>query len=361
MGKPPKQRCKLPSGNVRIQIYDYTDLNGKKHYKSFTAPTRREAKQKAEQWRLTKDEERKDLEDITVNEMVNRYIKIKEPVLSPSTVNGYLSLEKNYFRIGLGEKRRSELDQESIQLWISNLTNQGLSSKTINNAKGLLDPALEMFAPSFHYKATLPAKVKANLYCPNDENISRLIEYCKNKKELKIAVLLGAFGPLRRSEICALTDKDIHGNTITVNKALVRSKDGGWVIKMSPKSEGGYREITMPDFVINQIRGIQGRIVKATPDQISNRFKRAIKYSGLPHFRLHDLRHYSASIMHAIGVPDQYILERGGWSSDQVMKTVYRNTIDTVRATQTNIINAHFGKVSHEVSHEAQKARIYNK
>ena len=46
--------------------------------------------------------------------------------------------------------------------------------------------------------------------------------------------------------------------------------------------------------------------------------------------------------MHAIGVPDQYILQRGGWSGDNVMKTVYRNAIDIETAKQNKKINEHF-------------------
>jgi len=86
------------------------------------------------------------------------------------------------------------------------------------------------------------------------------------------------------------------------------------------------------------MNGIQGRIIKATPAQITNRFGRAITFAKLPHFRFHDLRHYSASIMHAIGVPDQYILQRGGWASDYVMKSVYRNVIDMETAKQNKKI-----------------------
>lgn len=33
----------LPSGNWRVQVYDYTDSIGKRHYKSFTAETKKEA------------------------------------------------------------------------------------------------------------------------------------------------------------------------------------------------------------------------------------------------------------------------------------------------------------------------------
>lgn len=47
-----------------------------------------------------------------------------------------------------------------------------------------------------------------------------------------------------------------------------------------------------------------------------------MKKLDIPHFRFHDLRYYSASIMHAIGVPDVYIMERGGWSSDKTLKKI---------------------------------------
>ena len=49
--------------------------------------------------------------------------------------------------------------------------------------------------------------------------------------------------------------------------------------------------------------------------------------------------------MHAIGVPDQYILQRGGWATDNVMKTVYRNVIDLEAVKQNKKINKHFDQL----------------
>ncbi len=48
-----KAKNKLPSGSYRIQIFDYKDVDGKKHYKSFTAPTKAEAQFLAAQWKTT--------------------------------------------------------------------------------------------------------------------------------------------------------------------------------------------------------------------------------------------------------------------------------------------------------------------
>ncbi len=40
---------KLPSGKYRCLIYDYTDQSGKRHYKSFTAKTKKDAELAAAQ------------------------------------------------------------------------------------------------------------------------------------------------------------------------------------------------------------------------------------------------------------------------------------------------------------------------
>lgn len=62
-----------------------------------------------------------------------------------------------------------------------------------------------------------------------------------------------------------------------------------------------------------------------------NLFKKALDRSGLPHFRFHDLRHYQASILHAMGVPDKYIMERGGWKTDSTLKNIYQHTMSDKR------------------------------
>ena len=69
------------------------------------------------------------------------------------------------------------------------------------------------------------------------------------------------------------------------------------------------------------------------------------------YFRFHDLRHYSTSIMHAIGVPDVYIMQRGGWSSDMTLKSIYRGAMDDFSRKFTDITNEHFSNMQHEMQH----------
>ncbi len=146
-----------------------------------------------------------------------------------------------------------------------------------------------MFAPDLRVKVTLPAKKKAELYCPSDDDVRKLLNHIKGT-ELEIAVLLAAFGPLRRGEICALTDNDVHGNTIDVSRSMVKGADHEWYVKQ-PKTYGSYRSVEFPDFVIDKIKNIKGPLVKSNPDYITHRFGRVLKTIDIPHFRFHDLRH----------------------------------------------------------------------
>jgi integrase len=290
----------------------------------------------AAEWKMGK--EKGPAEDITLYDAVSRYIDAKRGALSPSTIRGYEGMQRNYFA-DIGKVKLKKLDNTTLQIWISDLSGK-ISPKTVRNVHGLLASTLDMFLPDFNLNTTLPAKKRPTLYTPSDDDIKHLLEHIAGK-ELEIAVLLAAFGPMRRGEICALTSDDIHGNIVDVNKDMVIGPDGMWYTK-HPKTYSSYRQIKYPDFVIDKIKNIDGRIIKATPNQITVRFQRAIISSKLPHFRFHDLRHYSASIMHAIGVPDLYIMQRGGWASDHVMKNIYRNEINAEKEKQNKAILNHF-------------------
>lgn len=45
---------------------------------------------------------------------------------------------------------------------------------------------------------------------------------------MELPVLLAAFGPMRRGEICAFESSDISGNVVHVNKNMVKEEGGGW-------------------------------------------------------------------------------------------------------------------------------------
>lgn len=328
--------------------YNYYDETGKRRCKTFTAPTRAQARRLSIEW------EEEHLEDgqpvILLSDALQGYIDAKRGVLSPSTLRSYEGMQKKHFD-SLGKISIRKLKSQDVQAWVSQLAFSGLSPKTVKNCFGLLTAAVNMYDESVHFKVQLPQQQRYDNYCPSDGDIATLIEAIRQAgdSELLRAVLLAAFGPCRRSEICALTDQDIKGNTITINKALVKDDTGAWVLKL-PKTRDSTRKIVYPDFVIEQCKGIKGRLIYHTPDYIGDKFRKLLKQTELPEFRFHDLRHYGASIMMYMGISQKTIEVRGGWSTNSpVLKRIYQNKIESEMRKETEKVIAHFSQFESKI------------
>lgn len=312
--------------------------DGKYHYKRFTGRSNTseqkaldDAKRQAERWKALHAEDDTPVA-MTLKQACEAYIESKDAVLSPATIRGYQIIVKNRLT-GLMNCRIADLTQAQIQREI-NAEAKKYSPKTVHNDHGFLAAVLAMHRPSFTLHTRLPEKQQKAPHVPSNGEIEKLLRQIEhNDFELYKALLLAAFGSLRRSEICALLPEDITGNIIRVCKAVVLNDKNQYVVKDTTKSEAGTRLVTMPEEVIAKLVPAEGasRIVDYFPRSITKRFSTAVRQAGLVHFRFHDLRHYQASILHAMGVPDQYIMARGGWKTDATLKNVYRHQMDDKR------------------------------
>jgi integrase len=278
------------------------------------------------------------LESQTLLECYEQFIQAKANVLSPSTLIGYNNLKNNSLQ-DIMHLKINQLNNFKIQQAI-NLYASNHSPKSVRNCYGLLTAVLKFFKIDLHLEITLPQKLKTELYIPNDEEVKKLIEVSKNTK-CYIPILLSAFGGMRLGEICALTYDDIKGNYITVNKSMVYTQKNTWAIK-TPKTYSSNREIEIPQFVIDELKGESGNIVKSHPNSITTCFIKLLQRKGLPRFRFHDLRHYYVSSLHAINIPDKYIQAQGGWSTTHTLNNVYKHTIENRKSEFSNKVTSHF-------------------
>lgn len=53
----------------------------------------------------------------------------------------------------------------------------------------------------------------------------------------------------------------------------------------------------------------------------------------------------NASIMLMLGVPDKYAMERGGWSTDCILKSVYQQTFSSERKKIDKMIDGYFNGI----------------
>lgn len=334
-----RKKQKKPRFRYSYRAYIGTS-EGKKHYKRFTGISdisedfaKVDAIKKAKAY-LAKAETYGTTGDITLGQAFAEYIAVKENILSPPTIRAYSQIAKNAFP-ALQKMKVSNITQIAVQSAVNQLAAHS-SPKSIRNAHGFLSAVLKMYRPDFILRTTLPRKQSNKPFIPENDEIHRLLTYLRIRDtEMYKAVLLASFGSLRRSEISALTEDDIDGDVVSVTKAVVEDKNGEYVVKNTTKSEAGTRDVTMPHDVIVQLvphpDSENGRIVDLLPGIITHRFTRALEKSGIKHFRFHDLRHYQASILHAMGVPDKYIMERCGWKTESTMRNIYQHTMSKKR------------------------------
>lgn len=67
--------------------------------------------------------------------------------------------------------------------------------------------------------------------------------------------------------------------------------------------------------------------------------------------RFHDLRHYYASLMLSLGVPDKYAMARMGHATPNMLKNVYQHIMDDKDKEVSLAINQYFESLQHGMQH----------
>lgn len=166
-------------------------------------------------------------------------------------------------------------------------------------------------------------KAKNEPYIPSDEDVRRVLE-CARGTEYEIPLVLACYG-MRRSEICALEVDDIKDDVVTINKAVVLGENKQWVVKTT-KTTSSTRKVVIPSWLADKIRE-KGYVYKGHPNRITTFLYNTEKKLGIEKFSMHKLRHYFASRMSAMHIPDEDIMRMGGWQTDGVMKSVYSHAM----------------------------------
>lgn len=326
----------LPSGSYTVQV----QVNGRR--KSITAKSKDEVERRAMEYALT----RSDAPSAPLGVLMDKYITSKENVLSPSTIRGYKQIRKAYLSY-LMDMPADSITSDVLQAAVNRLALDH-SPKTVRNVYGLIVSTLKVFVPRLDLTVTLPKKRRLTYAIPTTSEVFALINAAD--EPLKTAILLAAFCGLRRSEIVALEASDLNGRTLHVHSAAVYDSAGETIIKQ-PKTYNSDRYVTVPDVVCAHIADKSGLLCPMALSTITRRFVALRESLGLS-CRFHDLRHYYASFQHALGVPDAYIMESGGWQSDSILKSVYRNTLGDERSRNDEKINAFLRQSANEMQTE---------
>lgn len=308
---------KLPSGSYRIRQME----NGK--YYSVTVKSEKKPTEKEAILFLADVIKRPPSKyNMTFDDACEAFIDAKSNVLSPSTKREYIA-NRHKVTKDFSSKRVKEITSLDVQKQVNNWS-ATLAPKTVKNYAVFVVSVLKSVDVDIKLPK-LPQKKKTEIYVPSVEDIKAVQAQLKDTI-YEIPFFLCCLG-LRRSELCALTVDDLDGNRLTINKAMVLDENKQWVIKAT-KTTDSVRTLIIPQDIADRIRE-QGFIYKGHPANLYDNLRSAQDKAGVPHFKLHALRHFFCSYMHDLGYSDKQIQEMGGWAdASQVMRNIYKHAMN---------------------------------
>lgn len=337
---------KLPSGQWRALVYSHTetaDGKQKRIYESFTAPTKKEAEYLAAEFLMTK--KRLKIENITFAEASKAYISDKENILSPSTIRGYENMCNNCFS-EINNLPIKKINESAIQRLV-NKNALHYSAKSLSNQIGFISAVLKKNKIHIDFdEISRKPKIKREIIIPSENDVLLLLEKAKGT-DLEAPIILAALCGLRQSEIAACSWDKLSGKILKVKGAVVPDRNNKLVKKDVNKSYSGTRDIILIDYAAKRLENIRsgrisGPISEMIPSSVLRALKRLCRNNGLPEYTMHSLRHYHASVMLSINVPDKYAMEILGQNSPHMLKTTYQHTFSDEFIKISNQINDHY-------------------
>ena len=329
-----------PSGKWQILIYIGKDENGKRKYKSITGTDKRKVEREAA---IYADAHRgfNVRGALTVGDALEAFIASRRAILSPSTLRGYESIQKA-MRKQYGafySTKAEDITRDVLQRLVNDMASKGTSAKTIRNRYGLVTAALSQEGYNIN-RVTLPSRQKSDPVVATVDMVKELLAKAEeNDNGMYVPIALAAMCGMRRSEVVGLDISDINDSGVAhIHRSTVIGTDLKPVTKNTTKTYESDRYVQIPKIIERRIKK-QGYVCQFdNPERITERFEHIVKQCGFDGLRFHDLRHFWASHLHAIGISDAFIMEHGGWRTD-VMKRIYRHSMPDMEKQAQKAIN----------------------
>lgn len=287
--------------------------------------------------------------ELTVEQAFSDYIDSRDNILSPSTIKGYNIIKNARLQL-IMDIPIFKLTLNDVQKAV-NHDSERLCRKSIKSAISLLNTVLEINGVELDLKKiSVPQNRPKKFNIPSADAVLKVII----GSDLELPCLLAMWLSLRISEVRGLKFKDISkdGKYISVcrSKIYLGNKD---VLREQNKTEESTRTNSLPPYILELIKKVPHQsdndfIVDLKYEYIRKHFKKLMNDNGFE-ITFHKLRHIFATTLNDLGVPSEYIQKLGGWSTDNVMKSVYTHTTNSKENEFQSIIDNFFTSVIDDV------------
>src|ERR1035437_4941782 len=328
-----------PSGQWRAR---YTDPDGKRRSRTFGTVTDARVWLSSQRTDIVRQDWRApELANRTIGNYAEAYLARVE--IKESTRAFYESVWKNHLEKEWGHIKVGNATPTNVRAWHST-AGKSLKPTALAQAYRLLRGILNVAVQDDVLKSN-PCRIKgAGMVKPAVAARSLTVpEVLAIAEEIparyKTLVMVLAFGGLRFGEATALRRRDVSDARLTVERTC-QYIHGAWTVG-SPKTDAGRRTVTLPGSVANLLESHLADFVPDDPEALvfataSGRFiqqhnfgatfRRAVKRCGLPHTRVHWLRHTGATLAASTGATTKELMHRLGHASPAAA-LVYQHAI----------------------------------
>jgi len=283
----------------------------------------------------------------------------------------YCRIAETHLKPILGDVALGKLAADDVQHLITELEGRGLAPRTVRNTHGLLRNALDTAVR----RGTIPANIAAAKYVDlpsasrreltvwSREEAAAFVEAARGERWGPLFVLLLGTG-MRPGEALGLKWEDYDGESVRIQRALVRARDGSgtWRLR-EPKTKKSRRTVPLPTFARDALRDHRklqaAEKLAAGPDYADRDlifvdeageppvWRRLAKYefqwiaaeAELPKIRAYDLRHTCASLLLSAGVNPKIVSERLGHSTIVLTLDTYSSVLPGLQQEATEMLD----------------------
>ena len=298
---------------------------GNGRYKKARAPSERVARQELERLRRAYAHDA-DPASGTLDAYLARWLSTLHDVREATRVS-YAGHVNNHISPLLGGIHVSRLRPADVSRLVTDRLRAGLSPSTVRRIHSTLHAALAQGVR----ERSLPDNPAHNVRLPRSEEhlVEAMTEDAADQirdavagtfLEPLVELLLGS--GLRLGEALGLDQGDARGNVVMVRRSKTRQRA---VVISDDAAEALRRHIAAA-----KVRGLQEPVFigprtgkRLRGSSALHAFQKALTAAGLPHYRLHDLRHGVASLMVARGVHMRVVSDQLGHSNPAFTARVY--------------------------------------
>lgn len=335
--KQKKNDIKTPSPRKRGQKW-YIDL--RREGVTVIEDTEAEAIAKAKAIRAGFIKAEKKHPPLTLRQAIDKYIEDRDNALSPATIRGYYTIQRNAFADVMDQ------DIHAVRNWQAVVNREAgrVSAKTLQNEWRLVKTVLQKNKIDFDV-TSLPQVIRNELPWLDYEQIKIFLE-AVHGAPCELGALFALHG-LRRSELLALTPEKIQDGRILVYGSAVVDKTGKLVVKSENKNITSRREV---DIMIPRLAELlaESTTPTGTPyipfnhNTLRKQINRICEQNGLPLVGVHGLRRSFASLAYHLGWSERQTMKTGGWADFKTVHNIYVKLADADEKSDINRMKAFF-------------------